>query len=306
MLPPLPGAGRPLAAMRLPQVFETVAAVYRANARTVVTLAAVIGAPAYLLSVVVTRALTPIAERIMAPGALAPGQPLSPALQSDLAAGLALSMAGISLDQLAMCFAAAALTRAVGRPGEPARAVGDVLRALPSLALRIVPLVGLVLLFLLGLLAAWVGLQVAMAVLLGATLVGGGGPGAFLALVAAMGVAAAATFVLVRWSLASPALALEAAGPAKALERSWRLVAGQTWRVLGYGVLVFMVVVVLDLTLVQSVAAVASLLAPGAVTGIEIAVGAVSQVLLLPLRALTTIVLFHDLRIRAGAGGRGI
>ena len=298
MLPPLPGSDGPLRPMRVGELLGTVASVYRANARTVIPVAALITVPAYLLTVLLARALTPLAERLTSPNALAPGGRLDAAVLGDVASAVALSFAGVALDQLAISLVAAGLALAVGRPGEPARRAPTALGTLARLSPRVVPMVALVLLALLGLLLVWVLFQLPLALLLGASMARGGGPGAFVALLAAVGVVAAAIFVLVRLSLGSAVLALEDVGPAVALARSWRLVSGQTWRVLGYGILVGVIVLILDLALVQSAAAVVSVLAPGAVTAVEVTLGAIAQALLVPLGALTSIVLYHDLRMR--------
>lgn len=290
--------------MRLPEILETVTSVYRANWRTIVALTALLTTPAYLLSVLVARALVPLVERLAPIDPLAPRAPPDVGLLGDLGTAFALGFTTVAIDQLAICLVAAALSLAVGRPGEPARPFSAVVTALLPLLARLLPMVAVVLLALLGLVAGWAVLQVPLALAVGPA--ASGGAGAFLALVAAVGVVAAAVFLLVRWSLASPVVALEGVGPIVSLGRSWQLVRGWTWRVLGYGLLIGLVAVILDLTLVQSVAAVVSLVAPAGVTAVEIGVGAVAQVLLVPLGALTSLVLYHDLRARPRSAMRGL
>ena len=285
--------------MRLTEVLETIGSLYRANARTVIALTAVVAIPAFVLSVIVARALAPIAERFAAldPFGTATTAP-SAAMLGDLGAVAALSFAAIAIDQIAIALIAAALAVALGHPGEPALSPGRALRGLPAVALRLVPAVAIILAALVGLVLAWIVLQVPLTVALGATPVGGG-PGAFLVLLGVVAVAAAAVFLLVRWSLAAPVAALERSNPVATLGRSWSLVGGSTWRVLGYALLVGVVVVILDLTLVQSVAAIVSAVVPSAVTAVEVGLGAVAQVLLAPIGALLSLVLYHDLRLRA-------
>jgi hypothetical protein len=292
--------------MRLTEVLETIGSLYRANARTVIALTAVVAIPAFLLSVMVARALAPVAERIAAldPFGGAAAAP-SAALLADVGAVVALSLAAIAIDQVAIALIAAALAIALGRPGEPALTPGGALRRLPSVALRLVPAVAIILAALVGLVLAWIVLQVPLTLALGATLVGGG-PGAFFVLLGVVAVAAAAVFLLVRWSLAAPVAALETPNPVATLGRSWSLVGGSTWRVLGYALLVGLVVVILDLTLVQSVAAIVSAVVPSAVTAVEVGLGAVAQVLLAPIGALLSLVLYHDLRLRATGTRRAL
>ncbi len=292
--------------MRLTEVLETIGSLYRANARTVIALTAVVAIPAFLLSVMVARARAPVAERIVAldPFGGAAAAP-SAALLADVGAVVALSLAAIAIDQVAIALIAAALAIALGRPGEPALTPGGALRRLPSVALRLVPAVAIILAALVGLVLAWIVLQVPLTLALGATLVGGG-PGAFFVLLGVVAVAAAAVFLRVRWSLAAPVAALETPNPVATLGRSWSLVGGSTWRVLGYALLVGLVVVILDLTLVQSVAAIVSAVVPSAVTAVEVGLGAVAQVLLAPIGALLSLVLYHDLRLRATGTRRAL
>jgi hypothetical protein len=292
--------------MRLTEVLETIGSLYRANARTVIALTAVVAIPAFVLSAIVARALAPIAERFAAldPFGTATTAP-SAAMLGDLGAAAALSFAAIAIDQIAIALIAAALAVALGHPGEPALSPGRALRGLPAVALRLVPAVAIILAALVGLVLAWIVLQVPLTVALGATPVGGG-PGAFLVLLGVVAVAAAAVFLLVRWSLAAPVAALERSNPVATLGRSWSLVGGSTWRVLGYALLVGVVVVILDLTLVQSVAAIVSAVVPSAVTAVEVGLGAVAQVLLAPIGALLSLVLYHDLRLRAPGTQRGL
>ena len=286
--------------MRLVEVLETVFEVYRANGRTVLGLTAVVVIPGYVAAVAVARSLAPIAQRLADPATLASTRAIDAALIGDVVGAIGLSLLALAVDQVTIAFVAAVLAIAVGRPGGPALRAPESLRELARIAVRVVLAILLILLAVCALVVAWIVIQVPLALTVGAPAGASGGPGTFAAILLGVGVFAGAVFILVRWSLTIPALALEGTGPVAALGRSWRLVSGSTWRILGYLVLIGVAVVILDATFVQTVAAVASAISPAAGTTAELAVGAVAQVVLVPVGALTTIVLFHDLRVRGG------
>ena len=94
---------------------------------------------------------------------------------------------------------------------------------------RLAPLLGLTLLLVVGgmaVIALSAGMVVVLATALGPA---AGAAGALLAL----GVFVGALVVYVRIAVAAPALVLEGVGPIVALRRSWVLVQGSWWRVLG-------------------------------------------------------------------------
>jgi hypothetical protein len=55
-----------------------------------------------------------------------------------------------------------------------------------------------------------------------------------LSLIGAVGLVAAIIFFALRWSLAPQVAMVEGAGALRSLGRSWRLIDGSTWRLLGY------------------------------------------------------------------------
>jgi len=65
----------------------------------------------------------------------------------------------------------------------------------------------------------------------------GRGPGAFGGLLAIVTAGALVIFLTVRWSLVAQVVMLEDLPAVAALRRSWRLVAGSSWRMLGYTIL---------------------------------------------------------------------
>lgn len=84
------------------------------------------------------------------------------------------------------------------------------------------------------------GLLITALVLLGAV-IGDVGLTILLSLIGIVGLIAAIIFFAVRWSLAPQAAMIEGVGARKALGRSWRLITGSTWRLLGYFVLIGLV-----------------------------------------------------------------
>jgi hypothetical protein len=84
------------------------------------------------------------------------------------------------------------------------------------------------------------GLLIAVLVLLGAV-IGDVGLTILLSLIGVVGLIAAIIFFALRWSLAPQAAMIEGVGTLKALGRSWRLITGSTWRLLGYYLLIGLV-----------------------------------------------------------------
>jgi hypothetical protein len=167
---------------------------------------------------------------------------------------------------------------------------------------RLLPLIGLTLLLGLGAAVAVLGL-VGVIVLLVVTL---GQWGIVPALLIGVGGLALVVFVYVRLSVASPALVIEGLGPTAALGRSWRLVRGSWWRVLGILVLAAIITNLLTTIISVPVTTVASF-----VTGVSdsllptvLAAGLatlIAGILTLPFSAAVTGLLYTDLRMRREA-----
>ena len=85
---------------------------------------------------------------------------------------------------------------------------------------------------------------------------GSGGPASglavFIGLVVGVATFAAVILVGVRWAFVAQSIVFEGAGAVGSLGRSWRLVVGSTWRVLGYTIL-FGILVALIATIVGTV-----------------------------------------------------
>lgn len=106
---------------------------------------------------------------------------------------------------------------------------------------------------------------------------------------------------LVYWSMAVPAVVVEGMTTAGALRRSFRLVRGSWWRVLGVLVVLSLVMIGLGL-MVTAPFAIASWLAPGGTTGLSDVIqllGAVTvSAVVPPVFAIAGTLLYYDLRVR--------
>jgi hypothetical protein len=78
-------------------------------------------------------------------------------------------------------------------------------------------------------------------------LIGDAGLTILLTLIGVVGLFAAFVFFALRWSLAPQAAIIEGTAALKSLGRSWRLVNGSTWRLLGYALLIGLITVGLSL-----------------------------------------------------------
>jgi hypothetical protein len=137
-------------------------------------------------------------------------------------------------------------------------------------------------------------------------------PGALIGIFAALG--AIAGIVLTIWFLimfrmAGPAVVLEREGPVQALKRSWRLVRGSFWRVLGITLLAGLIVAVtagvlqLPFTIFGALAGGGNSMLPGTggnVAGILISAvgGVVAGAVARPISAGVAVLLYVDLRMR--------
>lgn len=210
---------------------------------------------------------------------------------------LALVAVGL-VSWLAGLVAIGAATHAAGAvySGTPVTARAAIRRALR----RLPTLLGASLLQLLGLVGTMlVGAVFTLALFTG---VGGGLP-AFLALIVIVGTIAAALFLAVRWSLMIQAVMLEDQGALAAMGRSWRLVVGSSWRVLGYLVTLGLVIGLLGALVTQ----IAQLLLGGAGAPIDAGeivvqtlIGGLVSMLLAPVLPIAFTLLYFDLRWRRG------
>jgi hypothetical protein len=145
---------------------------------------------------------------------------------------------------------------------------------------------------------------------------GGGGRGAALAVFGGLGAGAVALWLMIRFSLASPALMLEKQGVLKSMSRSAKLVRGSWWRVFGIQLLATVIANIVASIIVIPFAFLAAALSGDGVSGflngstgdlgwtflIVSGVGSViGSMLTFPITAGVTVLLYIDQRIRREA-----
>ncbi|TPQ17455.1 hypothetical protein [Streptomyces sporangiiformans] len=148
------------------------------------------------------------------------------------------------------------------------------------------------------------------------TLAGGGDGGVALAVLGGMGAGIVAIWLMVRFSLASPALMLEKQSIGKSLSRSAKLVRGSWWRVFGIQLLATIIANIVASIIVIPFAFLAAAVSGDGATGflnsaagdlgwtflIVSGVGAViGSMLTFPITAGVTVLLYIDQRIRREA-----
>ena len=217
-------------------------------------------------------------------------------LVATLVAGLLGSIGAVAMSVVALA----------GRTG-PGADLGSALRA----CLRRTPSVLVFMLVTGGLILA-IGMAGLLAMSLSVSLlssgpVARGGPGVFLALVIGVALVVTVAYLTVRWALAFPVMALEAAGWRTALARTWRLSRDHVWRtfvVVLTGSLATVVVAALisrlAVIVIVDLLAVPTGLDPSVAESLALAVG---TVLLAPLSPLLLAVLYLDLRLRHEGSG---
>lgn len=108
-------------------------------------------------------------------------------------------------------------------------------------------------------------------------------------------------FLLVRFHVALIVVVVEGERGTQALRRSWRLVTGHSWRVLGIVVLVELITTVAALILAAPFVISEVVTAPGFVpetSALTVIGGMLASVLVAPLGSLATVLLYFDLRVR--------
>ena len=138
---------------------------------------------------------------------------------------------------------------------------------------------------------------------------GGAGLGVFLALIVAVSLAALLILLTARWSLFTQSVMLDGTGAINGLGRSWRLVWGSTWRVLGY--IIALALVALPASLLAGLVAIVVFGAgfdwttmepnwdPWASAG-QVLVSGVVLLLVQPLLTAVMTLLYYDLRLKQG------
>jgi hypothetical protein len=296
--PPPPAAGHGLHPLTLSRILGLTFGMLRFRWRTLFGAAVLPLLPAHALVAVVQVPYVQTMnqwlrdnQRLLSPAEITLPARFGETLLVLVGTGLLLALIGL--------VATAAVTGAAGdvyagRNPTVTAALGQALRRLPSV-------IGAHLLFFLALLGiVMAGVALSTVFFLGGP---GGGLMPFLGLIVVVGAVAAAVFVLVRWSLIMPALMVEHLGAMEALGRSWRLVAGSGWRVLGYLLLIGILVGVLGAVLVQIgyfvVAGSETTVDPGTILAQSLVAGFVTT-LLTPIAPVAMLLLYFDIRWRQG------
>ena len=286
----------PLRPLSVGELLEGALSFIRSDPRTILGLAAILAVGVAVIQTVglwaSLSALGPVVDDFVA------GLPaeLSFEMSQLLTASLAQVVPGI-VTVLFQVVASGLFTVLVG-----AAVLGrslDASRTWVLLRARLAPLLGLTLLLVVGgmaVIALSAGLVVVLAAVLGPA---AAAAGALLALVVFVG----AVFVYVRIAVAAPALVLEGVGPIVALRRSWILVQGSWWRVLGVlllsGLITSLLTAVVSVPVGVTVSALAgfepSLLASAIASGIT---GVIAGIVTWPFTAAVTGLLYVDLRMR--------
>lgn len=175
-----------------------------------------------------------------------------------------------------------------GRPVSVQRALGFALGRAPSV-------IGAQLLLVLAAFGVLL-----LGLVFGILLMSAGSWAIFLGLIVIVGAFAALIFLEVRWSLVVQAVVLEKMGAVDGLSRSWRLVAGSGWRVLGYiifiGILTGVFAAILG-AVPQAILRLDGATSTGAAVGTVL--DGLAATLLAPITPLVMLFLYYDLRYRA-------
>ena len=298
-----------LAAMDLGQIVDAVIALYRRRPGLLLGLCAVLQVPAAILAGIILLPLPSRLEAIMGfdpfdpPATFDPTTDL-PAPSTDAIVGLMgpiwlsalVTIVAGSLTMIAVAWAVMHLR--LGRPTSIGGAYRAVLRRLlPSLGALAAYMLAVVSLVLLAVIAFAVPLSFAP----GAT---AGGPLAFGGLLALAATLVLTIFVSVRWTFWPQTVVLEDQGPLRSLGRSWRLVSGSTWRVVGYALLFGLAAGILEGLLAQLglivVDTLSGMLSETLRVILRFGVNTLAALLLAPIVPVAMTLLYVDLRVRRG------
>lgn len=298
-MPPLPPAGpadavgRTIHPVSIDRIFGLTVSLLRFGWRPIFGAAAIIMLPVVAATTLVTAILSPSVNAWLrqAEAAFTAGQ-LPPAIPADvLPAAGALFVCGLALSFIGLA-AAGAVVNAIGAvyAGAPVTvrsAATRGIRRLPLLAAASI----LYLLVIVGIFGVGT---------IGALLVTGPGLRSLIGLFILVGAIAAGVFVFVRWSFVQQSVVLEGKGAVEALGLSWRLVAGSTWRVLGYTLLLGLVVGAIGLAFGFVSAAIGGSnppTDPGAIAAQSL-VNGLAGIIVGPLSLVPLTLLYYDLSWR--------
>ncbi|KQX52639.1 MULTISPECIES: hypothetical protein [unclassified Streptomyces] len=294
----------PLRPLGMGEILDGAAKTLRSYWRTVLSITVTVA--------LISQTANTLAQRYLVPQTPSPNPDATPAeaLEESLdAAQSSLIGLGPSLlvTLMASLVSAALLTVVISRAvlGRPVSLGSAWREARP----RLLQLIGLTLL-----LAALSSAVVTVALLPGVLI--GGAPGVALALLGGLGGIAATVWLMIRYSLASPALMLERQGVFASLKRSAKLVTGSWWRIFGITVLtqllifVFAMIVAIPFMIIGFAVDGDGLsgLIDGSSTGfgwpfliITGIGGVITSAITYPISAGVTVLLYVDQRIRREA-----
>jgi len=251
---------------RVGEILDAGIKVYIRNARTLMGLVAVVVVPLQLFVAIVLLSTVPNGSDVPVGTFNFSAQRPAP---TDPAATLGASALLFVVQLLAGWLTTAACVKAVSdaymdKPTSIGPSLRFALRRLPALA-------GMEILLFLGIVAGFVALVIP------------------------------AIWLYVSWSVAAPALLIEGVGPARALGRSRKLVAGRWWPTAGVLIVASIMVSIVSGALQALFSAVASLPSqPSLVLAVALVTvsGAVSTIIAQPFHAAVSTILYYDLRVR--------
>ncbi|SBT94050.1 hypothetical protein GA0115233_107729 [Streptomyces sp. DI166] len=148
------------------------------------------------------------------------------------------------------------------------------------------------------------------------TVAGGGGAGAALTVLGGLGAVVVSLWLMIRFSLASPALMLEKQGIVKSMSRSVKLVRGSWWRVFGIQLLAMVIASIVASIIAIPFAFLADAFSGDSVSGLLDGTGGslswtfliisgigsvIGSMITFPISAGVTVLLYIDQRIRREA-----
>lgn len=295
---------RPVAATLSPLTFgdliDLTVRLYRRHLLLFLALSAVLQAPVVLLVTVLGRDSIQGLSRILetaAAGTLGArdAEALLRTLGVILVLGLVLSLVAY--------LAAAAVIHATARSRSGERATfRDSLAAVVRRGGALIGAWLITTLAVLGLLVAWAfGAALIGLVLGGPTGFVGGGPAGFAVIVYGIVLLVLLVLISVRWSLSTAAIMLEQRGAIVGLRRSWRLVAGSTWRVFAITTMVALTIGLLQAIMSQLAYSFGGSEvdpAGSSTVALQALVSTASTVFFGPVMPILITLLFHDLRLR--------
>ncbi|MEU3690012.1 hypothetical protein [Streptomyces narbonensis] len=294
----------PLRPLGMGEILDGSVKTLRTYWRTVLSFSVTVAVISQIASILAERYLVPKTPAI-SPDAT-PAEQLEQSVQSAQDSMIGLGPA-LLVTLMASVVCAALLTVVISRAvlGRPV-SLGEAWREARP---RLLQLIGLTLLM------AAMSAGIMLAGLLPGLLIGGA-PGVALILLLGLGATAAAIWLVIRFSLASPALMLERQGVMTSLKRSAKLVQGSWWRIFGITILTQLLIFVFAMIIAIPFAIIAiavdgdgfsGLLTGSApsfgwpfliITGIG---GVLTSAVTYPISAGVTVLLYVDQRIRREA-----